>query len=295
MKGGELSIMKILGAIHDNEILIDQLFIGDESFLRYYHRNNDGTISPTRYFVSRSGKICNEYFHILKPGTTMKGYQKIGVFIGNKSKPVTIHKIVAWTYHRDQWRPGYDVDHLNGIKTDNRADNLEWVSRKTNIRRAYATGLKHGIGGESSPSTRYSDELVIDAFEFIKSGHTIVKAANKTGIPLSMLYILVRGDSRKYLWDRYKFDRSIYDSHVNDYKLSVVDKISILELRKQRMSPTNICNQLGIPLENINTVYNWIYKTDGKAYKDIILDKRLSTTTTIEDALKFEEVYSQIE
>ena len=202
-----------------------------------------------------------------------------------KAKPVTVHKMVAWTYHRDQWKPGYDVDHIDGNKKNNNADNLEWVSRKQNIQRAYATGLKRGIGGECCPATKYSDELIIEAFEYIKAGHPVTDASKKTGIPLSLMYILVRGDSRKYLWERYKFGRSIYTCHNGDYKLTIDQKIEIIDLYRRGIKPTDICTRLKISLDHIGTVYRWIYNHKNTKLEDIVLDKRLTTPTTIGDVL----------
>jgi len=38
-------------------------------------------------------------------------------------------------------RSGREVDHINGVKRDNRAVNLEWVSASENMRRAFLLGL----------------------------------------------------------------------------------------------------------------------------------------------------------
>ena len=60
----------------------------------------------------------------LKPQLTIHGYQLVSLYKGGKSKALSVHRIVCQTFIENTDNKKY-VNHKNGIKTDNRVDNLE--------------------------------------------------------------------------------------------------------------------------------------------------------------------------
>ena len=96
-----------------------------------------------KYFVSNHGRIksvCNNGVErILKPGKDKNGYAVVS--IGHRQ--FKTHRIVARYFCRKREITD-EVNHKNGIKSDNRACNLEWVTHSGNqqhLRRV----LKHGV------------------------------------------------------------------------------------------------------------------------------------------------------
>lgn len=78
---------------------------------------------------------------IIKPYCNKaNGYCICSLSKNGKSIRPYIHIIVAKTF-LDNPEQKEQVNHINGIKTDNRVENLEWVTQSENMRHAFDTGL----------------------------------------------------------------------------------------------------------------------------------------------------------
>ena len=70
----------------------------------------------------------------------------------NSVRQIRVHRIVAEVFIPNPDKKPF-VNHINGIKDDNRVDNLEWVTGSENMQHAYSTGLQIPLKRESSPSS----------------------------------------------------------------------------------------------------------------------------------------------
>ena len=95
-----------------------------------------------KYFeVSNIGRIRKiSDGKILKANKCSKGYLKIRLFVSKDNfRSHKVHRLVMNTFSELKDLP--QVNHINGIKDDNRYENLEWSNNSHNIKHAWDTGL----------------------------------------------------------------------------------------------------------------------------------------------------------
>ena len=95
------------------------------------------------YLVSRDGYVLSLRSGTkLKPITRKTGYQEVNLYSDRTSKYFLIHRLVAEAFCDKPYSDDIEVNHIDGDKTNNAADNLEWVTHNENLKHAYEAGLR---------------------------------------------------------------------------------------------------------------------------------------------------------
>jgi hypothetical protein len=157
-----------------------------------------------RYSIDTQGTIYshkNNKTRILKPMLWSSGYLYVNFYPKGKQKPHSIHRLVAKTF-LPTWDESLEVNHINGVKTDNRLCNLEMVTKAENALHAHKIGLRvaRDMQGEKHPSHKLTDSDINSIKNLLDSNAMYHwEIAAMYGVSRSLISSISRGESWKHL------------------------------------------------------------------------------------------------
>jgi DNA-binding NarL/FixJ family response regulator len=138
------------------------------------------------HIISKDGVVINT-----KTGNTLKsyigstGYYMVGLSHNNKSNPKRVHRLIANAFiPNPNNKP--QINHINGIKTDNSILNLEWCNHSENMEHAFRIGLANNTG-EKNGMSKLNSSKVLEIKTMLVNGLSQQKIANKFNVSRSCI------------------------------------------------------------------------------------------------------------
>ena len=164
-----------------------------------YEVSNLGRLrSVTRSAVDRRGYRRVYESRILTLTLQHKGYLQTTVRCAEAPRNYQIHLAVAHAFVEGRTAERWQVNHKDGIKTNNVWTNLEWVTPSENGLHAIKNGLVKALG-ERHPRARLSEATVRRIASEAAAGRAPARIAKDLGLPDTTVHSVLNGQTWKHV------------------------------------------------------------------------------------------------
>lgn len=177
-----------------------------KEFEKRYQVSNLGRVKSLSKFVNNNPNYSSIGYYtkerILKPFKNAKGYQLVKLYKDKVSYNKKIHRLVAEAFIPNlKNKP--QINHIDGSKNNNNANNLEWCTNKENQEHAWKNNLKKRIIGKDNKLSKNVYQYDLKG-NFIKEWNC-VEEAQKT-LKISNISTVCYGKRKQaggYIWKYY--------------------------------------------------------------------------------------------
>ena len=210
-----------------------------------YDVSNKGDLRSWRVPITKGTKKLSEP-RLRKATRTKTGYHRISLTRNHREQTFSVARLVLLAFVGECPR-GLESAHLNGIRHDNRLENLCWTTHTNNE-------LHKKYHGTFNPRYKLSQAIMRDIATQVITGASVYAAAVKYGVSPSMIYKHLEGMTwRKDVGSPLSFSNA--GERNNQAKLTASDVFMIRNmLTGTDAKDTSVAKEFGVCTETIRRI-----------------------------------------
>lgn len=238
---------------------------------------NMKSIGFSNYCVTKDGDIYSLHVNrVLKPACA-QGYLFVSI-TNDLGKTINkkIHRIVAEVFLTPPSDLHVQVNHIDGCKTNNRLDNLEWLTPQENSQHAIDTGLRKPTYSSQAKHLAQADDIVHDwtqkgltvitdeqahrCCQLLESGYRVCDVSRMTAIERRLIQHFIDGTTPQHreVYLTYNFELV-----PRKLRTSPETVLKICQLLDNGLGISEVSKQLSCDRKLVSGIAN------GKTYKSI--------------------------
>ncbi len=162
------------------------------NFEKYYEVSSQGRIKRT---AKGNGTWPGR---ILKQALSKNGYSQVYLCKNNKMFFKQVHRLILESFYRLP-KIKEQCNHKNGIKDDNRLENLEWVSQSQNQKHRYETLGHYGLVGSKNPNSKLTKKEVLEIRQLCEKKQKLKDIAKKFNVTFQTISDIKRQKTWKHI------------------------------------------------------------------------------------------------
>ena len=111
------------------------------------------------YTVFDDGVILNKDGTIKKLNVSAKGYLTTNYYYEGRLHCHLAHTVIWRAWNNNTIPKGYEVDHIDNDRKNNRLDNLQLLTKSQNNQKSYDSGNRKFLFGQTNPNSRSRKKL----------------------------------------------------------------------------------------------------------------------------------------
>lgn len=149
------------------------------------------------YTITNNGRVYSlKSKKFLKPFITNQGYEVVSLCHNGKVKKYAIHQLVAKHFILKSNENQIWINHIDGVKTNNNSNNLQWVTPSENNLHSYKNGLNVSKKGEDHFAAKLNNNEVAEIKRLLDQGMNYKPIAKLYNVSTTLIGAIKRKSRR---------------------------------------------------------------------------------------------------